>query len=550
MKNSIHFISSFIVIIILYCGTVFSQNQKTPAATIFKHESNLRLDNYKPAKAGQTLYGAGTNDAPRLAEQLKKVMDAYGIAVDTNLLSNDPDFIDTVSGKHVYYPFENHKKIYLQKVGNEWYYSQETVKHIPDLYKSVFPRGSETISFYLKKLGNGVFLGYEQWQWIGLLLILFGSAALYFITYYISKKLVKAVTQRRIVQNEKSVKIVSSFAKLFSLLMAVRFIRMLYPLLLLPLGFNSSILLITGIAQAVFFGYMLYRVVDVISLIAAKIAANTVSTLDDQLIPLARKLAKAIIILGTILLVLGLTGVNLTALLAGLSIGGLALAFAAQDTVKNIFGSMMLLLDRTFQIGDHIFIPSIDNIEGTVEEVGLRSTRIRTFDNSLITVPNGKLADAAINNLGMRVQRRYKFNLGITYDTPPELISQFVAGVRQLMDIHPLVNIDTIQVHLHNFDASSLTLRCSCYFKTQDFNLELESRQELMLDIIRLAELLEIRFAFPTNTMHIENMPEKTSLTPVYTINSSENMNKVNRLIEQIRREREAGKEQADEAQD
>lgn len=550
MKNSIHFISLFIAITILYCGTVFSQNQKTPAATIFKHESNLRLDNYKPAKAGQTLYGAGTNEAPRLAEQLKKVMDAYGIAVDTNLLSNDPNFIDTVSGKHVYYPFENHKKIYLQKVGNEWYYSQETVKHIPDLYKSVFPRGSETISHYLKKLGNGVFLGFEQWQWLGFIILIFGAIALYFITFILSKKLVHAITRRRIIHSEKSVKIIGSFANLFSLLMAVRLIRMLYPLLLLPLNFNSTILLITGIAQAVFFGYMLYRVADVVSLIAMKIAANTISTLDDQLIPLARKLAKAFIIVGTLMLVLGLTGINLTALLAGLSIGGLALAFAAQDTVKNIFGSMMLLLDRTFQIGDHIFIPSIDNIEGTVEEVGLRSTRIRTFDNSLITIPNGKLADAAINNLGMRVQRRYKFNLGVTYDTPPELISQFVAGVRQLMDIHPMVNLDTIQVHLHNFDASSLTLRCSCYFNTQDFNLELESRQELMLDIIRLAELLEVRFAFPTSTMHIENMPERASLTPQHTINSSENINKVHRLIEQIRREREAGKEQADEAQD
>lgn len=494
----------------LLCASPFTwaqRGQHSPAAAAYKHSANLSPSNYNPQVAAQTLYGADPAEAPQLADQLKKVMDAYGVLVDTNALSTDPNFVDTVTKKNIYYPFPEFKDIYLQKIGNSWYYSTHTVQQIPTMYQKVFPKGSGFIAHYLKKLGNGVFLGLEQWQWLGFLIILLGSAGIYFLSFYLSKGLINLLIKRRIVHTQSSQKIIHSAAKLFSFIMAVRLVRQLYPLLLLPLEFNATILMITGILQIIFLGYLMYRLTDIVSLIAAKIAERTTSTLDDQVIPLARKLLKALLIISTALLVLGQAGVNLTALLAGISIGGLALAFAAQDTVKNIFGSMMLLFDRSFQIGDQVVIPSIDNIEGTVEEVGLRSTRIRTLDNSITSIPNGKLADAAINNLGLRILRRYKFNLGINYDTPPELIEQFVYGIRRLMELNDLVKQDTIQVHMYAFDSSSLIIRCSCYFDTQVFADEMNARQQLNLDIIKLAGITGVQFAYPTSTMHIENAP-------------------------------------------
>jgi MscS family membrane protein len=521
----------------------WAQPQRTPADAAYKHMYHLRAENYDPAKAAQTLYGAPAEEAGRMAEQLKRILDAYGINVDTNKISNNPAFVDSVSGKHIHYPYETHKEIYLQKVGNQWYYSPQTVSKIPDMYRKVFPAGSETISHLLKKMGGtGSFWELEHWQWLGIGFILLSALACYFLINFPAVKLALALTRKRVIQTDENTKTVRSLARMFSLLLVVRLVRLLYPMLLLPVEFNSLILLATGITELIFLGYLLYRLADVVSLAASKIAAGTAGTMDDQIVPLARKLAKAVILISIFLLILGQTGVNLTALLAGLSIGGLALAFAAQDTVRNVFGSLMLLVDRTFQVGDHVLIPSIDNIEGTVEEVGLRSTRIRTFDNSLIMVPNGKLADAAINNLGLRNMHRYRFHIGVTYDTPPQIIEQFVFGIREVMECQPLINQDTVMVHFYAFGASSLDIRCSCYFDTNDFREELNARHNLMVDIVRLASLTGIRFAYPTTTVHVEDFPGHTPISRSEAADPSELKNRIIRFTDQVRKERNAPK--------
>ena len=144
-------------------------------------------------------------------------------------------------------------------------------------------------------------------------------------------------------------------------------------------------------------------------------ATQTQNTMDDQLVPIIRKSLRVFVITFGTLAILQSLNLSIFPLLTGLSIGGLAFALAAQDTIKNFFGSVMIFLDKPFQIGHWI---TTDGIDGTVEEVGLRSTRIRTFSNSLVTVPNGKLADATINNHGLRVYRRFYTTLSINYDTP------------------------------------------------------------------------------------------------------------------------------------
>lgn len=166
----------------------------------------------------------------------------------------------------------------------------------------------------------------------------------------------------------------------------------------------------------------------------------------------------------------------------------------------------MIFADKPFRVGDAILFK---DIAGVVEEIGIRSTRIRTFANSLTTIPNSQLADEAIENLGLRLFRRYKTEIGVTYDTPPALINSFVQGIRSILEQHPFTRKDVIEVHLNDFGASALNILVFTFFDVADYSLELKSRHEVMSSIIQLAEELGVQFAFPTQTLHIETMPNQ-----------------------------------------
>ena len=247
------------------------------------------------------------------------------------------------------------------------------------------------------------------------------------------------------------------------------------------------------------------------SLYLERLSKRTASTMDDQLIPIVRRSMKIFVVAIGILFVLHNWDVNITALLAGLSIGGLALALAAQETLKNFFGSIMIFLDRPFQIGDWV---SGDGIDGTVEEVGFRSTRIRTFRNSLVTIPNGRLADLTIDNHGLRRYRRFNTHFTITYDTPVPLIELFVEALKKLVEDHPQTRKDYYEVHMHQMDNSSLNILFYIFFEVADWSAELKARHDILLKVLELAENLGVRFAFPTQTLHMETFPGQPSLTP------------------------------------
>jgi MscS family membrane protein len=168
--------------------------------------------------------------------------------------------------------------------------------------------------------------------------------------------------------------------------------------------------------------------------------------------------------------------------------------------VSNLFGSLTLLFDRPFQIGDWIQIGSVD---GSVESVGMRSTRVRTFYNSLITIPNSELTTATIDNYGARQYRRFKTDIGVQYDTTPEQIEAFCEGIRELIRRHPYTRKDYYHVYLNTFGASSLNILLYCFLDTPEWSTELRERERLMLDIMKLARELGVQFAFPTQTLHM-----------------------------------------------
>src|SRR5690606_21829642 len=203
--------------------------------------------------------------------------------------------------------------------------------------------------------------------------------------------------------------------------------------------------------------------------------------LDDQLVPLLRKTLKVFIaVLGAIFVLQNLD-VDVGSLLAGLGLGGLAFALAAKDTVANFFGSLVVFIDKPFQIGDWVVI---GGTEGEIEEVGFRTTRVRTFYNSLVTIPNAKLTDTAIDNYGARRWRRYVANLGLTYDTPPERMEAFCEGVRGIIQRLDGMRRDYAIVEFNNYGESGLNVMVYCFMGAPNWKTELRIRTALNLEIL------------------------------------------------------------------
>ncbi len=255
-----------------------------------------------------------------------------------------------------------------------------------------------------------------------------------------------------------------------------------------------------------------YCLVDIIGKYMTEKALKSVSKHDDLLVPIVVRTLKIFIVLVGLVALAFQVNKNPASLLTGLGLGGLAFALAAKDVVANVFGSVTILSDRPFRIGDWVTVGSID---GSVESVGIRSTRIRTFYNSLITVPNSELTNAHIDNMGERRYRRVKTNLGVTYDTPPESIEAFCEGIRELIRAHPYTRKDYYHVYLNGFSESSLDILLYCFVETPDWGTELREKHRLYLDIIRLAKTLGISFAFPTQTLFInQDTAEDASAPP------------------------------------
>ncbi|MEM6726516.1 MAG: mechanosensitive ion channel family protein, partial [Bacteroidota bacterium] len=241
------------------------------------------------------------------------------------------------------------------------------------------------------------------------------------------------------------------------------------------------------------------------------------------------RILQVLIVTGGLIQGLRLLDVNVTALIAGVSIGGLAIALAAQDTVKNLIGSVMIFVDRPFQIGD--FVKGGD-VVGVIEEVGFRSTRIRSADTSVISVPNGKMADMTVENFGLRTFRRFNFKASLTYDTPPILINTFIKGVRKLIMNHPNTRKEGFEVHLAEFADSSINVMILLYIITDSWSEELKTKHDLLIGVLELGEALGVQFAFPTSSIQIIDFPEKKSNQAEYERNLTEVEKKLNQYLD------------------
>ena len=249
-----------------------------------------------------------------------------------------------------------------------------------------------------------------------------------------------------------------------------------------------------------------------VNLISDRFNDSPSDSITKNILPYSKKILKVFVGIIIVLIFLQNIGFNVNSLLASLGIGGVALALASKESLSHFFGGISIILDKPFLMGDWIVC---DDIEGVVIDIGFRSTKIKTFYDSIITVPNSKLSDSIIDNLGKRKARRTRIQLDITYDTQPEKIKAFIEGVKNIIQSNPCTQKDYYQCYFNSFGSYSLQILLNFFLKVNDWDSELKEKQNIFLEILRLAQELELDFAFPTQTLDMPKPkdPSKTKLS-------------------------------------
>ena len=254
------------------------------------------------------------------------------------------------------------------------------------------------------------------------------------------------------------------------------------------------------VVVAITLTYMVLKFIDLLmGYWRQRATTDTDREFDKQLFPIIRKSLKLFIIIVAALVTLDNLGINITAAIASLSIGGLAVGLAAQDTLANMFGAVAIFLDKPFKIGDRI---QVDNIDGPVESIGLRSTRIRNLDGHLVTIPNKTMGNATITNIAARPNIKTVMNLGITYDTPVAKVKLALQLIEEVFRGHPKT-ADLI-LSFNKFESSSLNIMVVHWWNGTDMKECLAGLQEMNLALKEKFDQEQIIFAFPTQTVYLK----------------------------------------------
>lgn len=447
-----------------------------------------------------------TEELIGLAQKMSAVMRANGVTVRLNSVPEDKDYQEANSNRYVYYLSNQFKQIYVRKIDGQWLFPNEIFFNVEKSFEQ-----TQKISFLqlynlMPSWATDNLWGIDGFSiaqiLLLLLLVMAGLIIKTIVTYFVAKQVGQAFSRFEFHHFEQLIK--NASMPLGNLAMAA-IMAMILPGLDLNVHITHYIFIAIRIFAGVSAVILAYRSVDVLSLIMMQRALKTKSKLDDQLMPLFRKGLKIITLIVGAIFVLQNLDVDVTSLLAGVTIGGLAFSFAARDTVANLFGSITIFADKPFVSGDWI---KAAGVEGIVESVGFRSTRIRTFYNSLVSIPNSKFTDSVVDNLGERKYRRILSELGLAYDTDPKQIEAFCNGIRSIIKAHPSTRKDYFEIHFSGYGDFSLKIMLYFFAHVATWSEELRVRHEVYLDILRLAKKMNISFAFPTQTLHIETMAQ------------------------------------------
>lgn len=340
-------------------------------------------------------------------------------------------------------------------------------------------------------------LGLTWFQWIALPAIVVGSV----LFGVIAGKLVRAIVARVVKRTRSTLDdaLLPRLAGPLAAALGFGLAAALIPALELPAARSRFAYQVIRAGYFAIFFWTLFRLIDVAFHLLGETMMGRAGP-SRSLIPLGSRVAKlAVLAIGAVAVLSGL-GYPVASLVAGLGIGGLALALAAQKTVENLFGAFSIGVDQPFRVGDTV---KIEDFIATVERIGLRSTRFRTLDRTIVTIPNGKLADSRIESFSVRDRTRLHAVIGLVYGTTERQVREVLAGFERVLAEHPKLFPEGVIVLLRDLGSSAINIEVAAQFQTADFAEFMRIRQEILLRLLSVVEAAGTSLAFPTQTVHV-----------------------------------------------
>ncbi len=483
----------------------------SPQTTVRNFVRAVREGNYEAAAEFLDLGGMPQWDrakqGPRLAFELGVVFER-ALLIDYDLLSANPRG-DPKDGLHPSRDRVDYIKLPDQTVevtlkrirGSDgryqWKFSRHTVAAIPLLYAHFgYSKVAELITSWLPA---GRFLGLHLWQWTALAMILTFSVAMAFIITALLRKLLL----RR--KSELSQRMAQTLNWPLRILLWVVIGR-----LCIDIMSPSVVLQAVLRSQTVLLFALVWTVIRLLDIVADRLALRMAQKGQDQSLVLLKPavtITKVLLLLTAGVIWLDNLGFKVTTIIASLGVGGIAVALAAQDTLKNFIGSIAVLLDKPFKVGERVVVQGHD---GVVEEIGLRSTKMRLLTGNQAVIPNETMARLDIENIGRRPHIRRRTNIGIAYDTPREKVVKAVEIIKEVLENHEGMHPDfPPRVSFNEFNPYSLNILVFYWYHPPDYWASNDFAQEVNLEIMRLFEEEGIHFAYPTSTTFLASDPDR-----------------------------------------
>lgn len=370
--------------------------------------------------------------------------------------------------------------------------------------------GTATLAAWTDVLVKEKFLGNELWRWLALLGALLASLVLGKIVSFILEHQAKRLAKQE--RLPLVAMVLQGMAGPVKLLFLAGGLYFAGQFMILKYQRDEEVIFdagafwdqVTRTIAVLAAAWFIFKLVDIIELFLKKWTSRTRTPLDDQLVPLIRKTLRVFVVIVAVLFIAqNVFEWNIGALIAGLGIGGLAFALAAKDMLANLFGSITIFADRPFQMGERIKVRDYD---GTVEEVGFRSTRIRTLQGHLVTVPNSVIADEPVENIGRRPTIRRVFDVTVTYDTPPEKVTRGIDIINEILEArkdHFPADFPP-RVYFSDFNAASLNIVVYYWFSPPNWWEYLAFNHDFNMELLRRFNEAGIEFAFPTQTLYLK----------------------------------------------
>jgi MscS family membrane protein len=462
--------------------------------------THLNLTNLPPRRRQE--------QGPELARKLKAVLDrtldvdlqlqSLSAAPDGNPSDGQPEGRDLVG---LIETQEGPLKIYVERARGddgalEWRFSRPTVDKIDRLYDEFGhepPFAAELPAFFFTVR----VLDTALWQWVGLLALGLGGLVVAYGLGAVLLALARIVV--RVIPGQLDDAMVEMAVGPLRLTLGVGFARALLPHLWLPLGVHRVHHGLTTGLLVVAATWFAVRMVTVLSrLVQLRMVARG-NALGISAIPLVRRVVNALVVLLALVLVLANLGVNMTGVLAGVGVGGLAVALAAQKSLENLFGGITLIMDQPVHVGD---LCRFGDRIGTVEDIGLRSTRVRTPERTLLTIPNAEFSSMQIENFAQRDRMSLSFRIGLRYETTPDQLRWLLAALTRALHEHPRIGSEEARVRFVRFGEYALDVELFAHVRTTDYAEFLRAREEVYLRVLEIVGESGTGFAFPSQTVY------------------------------------------------